>query len=103
MYIRKWALLTESRKDQKTKRFSNLVFDLRYLICGMCAPYQKSPATKILYSANITTIILVYITYIEIAKIKLFIVTKYTNICICLYYNISSTYSTFIFTFISFS
>src|ERR1700733_6449503 len=33
---------TESRKDQKTKRFSNLVFDLQCLICGTCAPHQKS-------------------------------------------------------------
>ena len=33
---------TESDKDQKTKRFSNLVFDLQCLICGTCAPHQKS-------------------------------------------------------------
>ena len=81
----------ESRKDQKTKRFSNLVFDLQYLICGTCAPYQKSPVIKIPYSAGVITIILIYITYIEIAKIKLFIITKHTNIYIYLYYNISST------------
>jgi hypothetical protein len=81
---------TESRKDQKTKRFSNLVFDLRCLICGTCAPHQKSPVTKIPYSAGVITIIFIYITYIEIAKIKLFAVTKYTDIYIYLCYNISS-------------
>jgi hypothetical protein len=46
---------TESRKDQKTKRFSNLVFDLRCLICGTYAPHQKSPVTKIPHSAGATT------------------------------------------------
>jgi hypothetical protein len=37
-----FRFFTESHKDQKTKRFSNLVFDLQCLICGTCAPHQKS-------------------------------------------------------------
>jgi hypothetical protein len=46
-------LITESRKDQVIKRFSNPVFDLRCLICGTYAPYQKSPVTKIPHSVYI--------------------------------------------------
>ena len=34
--------ITESRKDQVIKRFSNPVFDFRCPICGTCAPHQKS-------------------------------------------------------------
>ena len=84
-------LCTESHKDQKTKRFSNLVFDLRCLICGTYTPHQKSPVTKIPHSAGATTIAFVYITYIEVAKMKLFAVTERTDVCICLCCNISST------------
>ena len=50
-----YPMFTESRKDQKTKRFSKLVFDLQYLICDIYTSHQKSPAIKIPYSAGTTT------------------------------------------------
>jgi hypothetical protein len=52
---------TESDKDQKTKRFSNLVFDLQCLICGTCAPHQKSPIYYALSSCASTFFLCLYL------------------------------------------